>query len=101
MENLTRRRFLGWSSVGAAAGVGLVALVPTLASKGLLPASQPATLPAPEPATAAPPALDNPLVAYIHNAASGNLSLMLGTQEVTVHDPDLVARLVRGATGAR
>ena len=101
MENLTRRRFLGWSSAGAAVGVGLVALVPHLASQGLATSSQPAARPVPEPAAPAPQALDNPLVAYVHNATSGNLSLMVGTQEVTVHDPDLVARLIRGAAGAR
>lgn len=100
MEHLTRRRFLGWSSAGAAAGVGLAALVPHLVSKGIVSPSVPAAT-ASQAAAPVLPAFSNPVVAYVHNAASGNLSLMAGTQEITVHDPDLVARLVRGVAGGR
>ena len=87
MDPLTRRRFLGWTSAGAA-GAGLLALAPRLIDRA------PTATPAPSrPAQAG---LTEPLVAYVHNAASGTLSLMSGTREVTLHDPDLVARLLGG-----
>jgi hypothetical protein len=38
-----------------------------------------------------------PLVAYIEDASSGSISLMVGESEVVVHDPDLVRRLSRAA----
>ncbi|MHB8621241.1 MAG: hypothetical protein ACYDAG_17030 [Chloroflexota bacterium] len=102
MHNLSRRRFLGWTSVGAV-GAGLLALAPRLATRTDL---RPATLTSASDAAevtgamAAPPAAE-PIVAYAHNPASGQVSLMVGTSEVTVHDPDLVARLRQLASGAR
>lgn len=87
MDTLTRRRFLGWTSAGAA-GAGLLALAPRLIDR--VPAATPAP---PQPAKTD---FAEPLVAYVHNAASGTLSLMSGTREVTLHDPDLVARLLGG-----
>jgi hypothetical protein len=87
MDTLTRRRFLGWTSAGAA-GAGLLALAPRLLDRA------PSATPAPvQPPTGG---LAEPLVAYVHNAASGTLSLMSGTREITLHDPDLVARLLGG-----
>jgi hypothetical protein len=38
-----------------------------------------------------------PLGAYIHDIATGEITLLLGTREVTVRDPDLVRRLVQAA----
>ena len=105
MDNLTRRRFLGWTTAGAA-GAGLLAVLPRLASSSTSSAatasrpttasgSQPAAVLA--PAAASPSAWSDPVVAYVHNASSGDLSLMVGTTEVTLHDPDLVARLFQRA----
>ncbi|HEY8694340.1 MAG TPA: hypothetical protein VIR57_16555 [Chloroflexota bacterium] len=103
MHNLSRRRFLGWTSVGAV-GAGLLALAPRLATRSTDPrvASVTSASGAVETAgaAAAPPTAE-PIVAYAHNPASGQLSLMIGTTEVTVHDPDLVARLRQLASGAR
>ena len=47
------------------------------------------------------PSLSVPIVAYAANPASGELSLMVGTSETVVHDPDLVARLHQLAAGPR
>lgn len=104
MDTLTRRRFLGWTSAGAV-GAGLVAIVPRLTSR----AGTPPSASAPEmlgaqgatgPGARQPLALTEPVVAYVHNA-TGDVSLMVGTREVALHDPDLVARLIGGASGAR
>lgn len=38
-----------------------------------------------------------PLVAYVRDPRSGEVSLMRGHHEVTVHDPALAARLTRVA----
>jgi hypothetical protein len=115
MDQLTRRRFLGWTSAGAA-GAGLLALAPRLGlggsgqgaptamlGRGVLGAE---AVSGPAQTDQAPvrqplPAFAQPMVAYVHNAASGELSLMVGTQEMTIHDPDLVARLFQRAGSGR
>ena len=38
--------------------------------------------------------LDAPVVAYVSNAATGELVVMVGTREIVRHDPATVARLV-------
>jgi hypothetical protein len=85
----TRRNFLIASGTGAAA-IGVVAAMPSIAS-----ASPPSS---PEPS--APTAADaGPLVAHISDPSSGTLSLLVGDQEVIVHDHDLVGRITRAAKG--
>ncbi len=37
------------------------------------------------------------LVAWVDDPKTGRLTLMLGEDEVTVHDPDLISRLTRAA----
>ncbi|WP_148232284.1 hypothetical protein [Janibacter sp. HTCC2649] len=39
------------------------------------------------------------LVAWVDDPQTGRLTLMLGEDEVTVHNPDLVRRLTRAARG--
>ena len=39
------------------------------------------------------------LVAFIEDPGSGVISLMVGEEEVEVHDPALVRRLVKAAGG--
>lgn len=101
MDNLTRRRFLGWTSAGAA-GAGLLALAPRLLSR---PAASPAGLAVSSQRDAQPSSsqagFSDPIVAYVHNASSGNIALMVGTREVAVHDPELVERLLHGAVNGR
>lgn len=51
-----------------------------------------------DPATEiSPGAIVGPLVAHIRDAGSGEMSLLVGTRELVVRDPDLVARLVKAA----
>ncbi|MFI5267854.1 MAG: hypothetical protein ACHQ7M_10805 [Chloroflexota bacterium] len=100
MDHLTRRRFLGWTTAGAA-GAGLLALAPSLTRRAAAPAPS-TSVPALAPAAGfSLPDSSEPVVAYVHNAASGDISLMVGTREVVLHDPDLVARLLHRASGAR
>jgi hypothetical protein len=88
MPDSTRRNFLIATGAGAAA-VGVASALPGSAD------GQPAG-----PQAASLPADAQPLVAHISDPSSGSLSLLVGEREVTVHDPDLVARLARLARAA-
>ena len=88
MAHLTRRGFIQKSSVGVAT-VGALATVPGLAAAHA--ASQ---APALDAATASK---QGPLVAHVRDYAKGEIALLVGTREVIVRDPELVARLVRAA----
>ena len=81
MPDSTRRNFLIATGAGAAA-VGVASALPGSAD------GKPAhTLPSEA----------QPLVAHVSDPHSGHVSLLVGEREVTVHDPDLVARLARAA----
>jgi hypothetical protein len=41
------------------------------------------------------PLADGPLIAHISNLATGEISLLSGTQEIIFRDPDLVMRLLK------
>lgn len=89
MDRLTRRRFLRNTSVGAAA----VGLLP--AASGLVAAEQ---SPAASEVAQEAPALTENLVALIHTAAQGELTLFVGTREIVVRDTELIARLARAVS---
>lgn len=78
MSELTRRGFVK-TSAGAAAGVTFF---------GALAAAQ---------ADAAAGRGSEPVVAFVSDPKSGEVSLMVGDREVVRRDPDLAARLVRAA----
>ncbi len=89
MSEGTRRVFLSTSGLGVAA-LGAAALAPTVAEK--VASSTGAT----------PGALDlsgvaGSLVAFVGDVRAGEVSLMVGEQEIVVHDEELVARLLRAA----
>ena len=87
MSEASRRTFLVAAGAGAAA-LGVASVSPAAAAgattKG---SSEPTGLPKGEP-----------LVAYVSNASSGELTLLVGEREVLVTDRDLVARLTRAAS---
>ena len=86
MSGSTRRNFLIASGAGAAA-VGAAAALPAVAeAKTVAPARLPSNA--------------QPLVAHVSDPASGTIALLVGEHEVTVHDPDLVARLSHAAAAA-
>jgi len=83
MPDSTRRNFLIATGAGAAA-VGVAGALPGSADAG---STKAATLPDGA----------EPLIAHVADPRTGSLSLLVGEREVTVHDPDLVARLARAA----
>jgi hypothetical protein len=89
MNRSSRRRFLTRTATGAAAA-GVLTAIPGLAL------SQEAAS-SPELAALAP-VLDEPILACVRDSALGELSLFVGTREVVLHDPDLVARLIRAVS---
>ena len=89
MEQPNRRKFL----IVAGAGAGAAAVGVAAAKTGLTGSDESAGN------AAAVPAGAKPLVAYIEDVGSGRVSVMSAEAETVVHDPDLVARLTRAATG--
>jgi len=86
--NTSRRAFLSRGSLGLALA-GAAALVPGLSTV--------LKLPAPSFAAPALPSTAEPLVAHVRDLASGEVSLMLGTDHVVLRDANLAARLYRAA----
>ena len=83
MSPFSRRSLIKQTSLGAASAGALFAM-PGLAAPRAAAASRPAvTLPA------------EPLAAYVRNAATGEISLLIGRREIVFHDPELVRRLVQ------
>lgn len=100
MTELSRRAFMGRAAAATAAGVaatsgiialpGLMAVAPAVASK-----------PVPQAATdldLSPVGQD--IVAHVQDASTGQVLLLVGTRELTYNDPQLVARLLKGARTA-
>ena len=80
MAETTRRTFLKTASLGAAAA-GTVALVPGIIGTA--------------GAEAAGPEHEGPFVAWVKDAKSGVIAVMVGEREVLHQDRDLAARLAR------
>ncbi len=90
MRTISRRNLLAKTGMGAAAA-GVLTAVPGLVaakhgSRGAAPTSALKTT---------TPAGDVPAVAYVRDAAKGEIVLMVGTREVVHTDPALVAYLAR------
>jgi hypothetical protein len=92
---LTRRTLLFRTSAGAAA-IGALAAAPALlgprASAG---AAERPIAPAPTTARAADHSAAGPIVAHVRDAGRGEIAIYVGTREVVIYDPGLVARLIQ------
>ena len=88
MTTLTRRDVLKKTSAGAAT-LGALLVAPGLVSAD--------TVQAGRAATHSTPSGHEPLVAYVRDASAGEITLLVGTREIVVHDPKLVMRLVQAA----
>jgi len=88
MSQTTRRSFLLRSSVGAAAVGAAVAFDPATAAAATSTGSTEL------PAGAAE---RGPIVAYIDDVHSGDISVLVGDRSVVVHDPAFVAALAHAA----
>jgi hypothetical protein len=90
VAKVTRNLFLKQASLSAAA-IGAVAAVPGMTA---------AAHAAPKPIAAedgAPASHRGPLVAHVKDTFSGEISILVGTREIKVHNPELVKQLVKAA----
>ena len=87
MTGSNRRNFIKTAGIGAAA-VGAAALVPT--ATGTAAVSEKATA---APALQVPAGATGSMVAYVHDVAKGEVSVMVEGREVTITDHQLVAKL--------
>ena len=90
MAKLTRRGFIKQTSVSVAA-MGVLAAAPLVAVSDA--PDLVATDVAAEETSVAE--LAGPVIAHVRDLATGEISLMSGTQEIIYRDPELVMRLVR------
>ena len=88
MAKVSRRGFIMKTSMGVAT-MGLFAAAPTLAAE---PAATDAAL---TELSSSASAISGPLIAHVSNLATGEISLLVGTQEIIYRDPELVQRLLR------
>jgi hypothetical protein len=89
MSDLSRRKFLARGSVAVAAAV---AAVPGLAA--IKAAGQSAAINQPADTS-------EPLVVHVRDAASGEISMLVGAEQVVVRDQDLAVRLYAAARPRR
>ena len=98
MSEFSRRTFLK-SSTAAIVAAGALAAAPGLpAVESLVETQGPADAGATAAAvsdTESVTALSEPIVAHIRDLASGEIGLFSGTGEITVHDPQLAASILR------
>jgi hypothetical protein len=93
MGDLSRRVFIRHGMMGAAAVSVAAPMLPAIVgAAGEAPEAESTAVDLPALASSA-----EPLVARIRDAASGQIELFLGERQITYHDPDLVARLVRAS----
>ena len=85
MAKVTRGGFLKKTAGGAVAIGALGALPGAVASAAVKPVRRTARARRPEAGEA--------FVAYVRDPAAGEITLLIGTREVTRHDPELVERL--------
>jgi len=88
MERLSRRSFV--KIAGAATGAAALAAAPPIARAAVGEEEGQPT----EPTTGVP---EEPVVAYVRNAARGEVTVTSGTAEHTYRDRALVRRLMRAA----
>ena len=90
MSDLTRRGFLKRGAAAGAVSVGGLAVGPGLAAAVLGAAGLSA-------AELAKQTNGEPVVAYVRDAASGEVAVIAGEKEIAVHDPELVRRLLKAS----
>lgn len=91
MSDLTRRGFLTRGSIGVALA-GTLALVPGLATARALGTA---------PGSDTRSWNNEPLVAHVRNLASGEIALLVGTEQIIIRDRDLAVRLYAAARPSR
>ena len=106
MVDVSRRGFLGQAAiatgVGVAGSLGLHKLLaaPNAPVAGAQPTDNAKATPATSSLRMDGLTLAGPMVVHVRDLASGELAMMVGTQELIYRDPELVSRLVKTATQA-
>jgi len=101
MVTQTRRRFLmKTSAIGALTTLsGLAAACAAQPASAAAPLASPAATAQPTsavPTTSLPNIRSNgPIVAYVNDLSSGEVTILVGTQEYVYRDPGLVASIVK------
>ena len=88
MAKLTRRRFFKQTSASVAT-IGLLAAAPALTADPEAPEVAATDL------STATTALSEPVVAHVRDFATGEISLLVGEQEIIYRDPQLILRLLQ------
>lgn len=91
MAKLARRGFLKRTTASVAT-IGVMASMPTALTAI---AEAPQVAETTETDLSSLSLAEGPVIAHISNLATGEISLLSGTQEVVFRDPDLVMRLLR------
>ncbi len=101
MSEFSRRVFLK-GSTAAIVAVGAVSAIPGLpALVGVADTQAPADVGAGEAAVGDAGPIDSasgPIVVHLRDLASGEIALFSGTDEITVHDSQLAASILRAMT---
>jgi hypothetical protein len=95
LGGFTRRSMIA-GSAGAATTIAVTALAPGAAAAASR--SEAAPIAVPKPTT---PVDQDPVVAYIHDAARGEVTVIHGEGERTYRDPALVRRLLAAANASK
>ena len=98
MNKPSRRGFLAAAAAGAAA-VGAASVAPKAAAARADAGARPGAAARADAGESAVPRSGHtePLVAYVRDAHTGEVAVMIGEQEVVVHDHELAARIARVA----
>jgi hypothetical protein len=102
MPHLSRRSFMKRGGLTVAAAAMATPALPSFLSTTSSEAPEidgDASGAAAESTAGASSSLSQPLVAQVKNAATGEISIYSGTQEITYQDRDMAARLVQAAGG--
>ena len=95
MSDTSRRGFLAIAGVGAAG----VAAASVAGAAGLVPGAVSGA--ASTPSTKLPDDASGSLVAYVSDVRAGQVSVLVGENEVSITDHEIVARLARAASTAK
>jgi hypothetical protein len=93
MDRLSRRSFIN-ASAGVATGAVIAGTPAALVLDG-----PSAKEPAPRVVTPSSPPPSEPVMAYVRDAARGEVTILSGVTETTYHDPALVKRLLAAIPG--
>jgi hypothetical protein len=94
MSKVSRRGFIAQTTASVAT-VGVLATMPMMALETETPQAASVASAATSEIAPALATMSEPVIAHVSDIATGEISLMVGTQEIVYRDPELVQRLLR------